>query len=153
MIITEKIISAFLETLKDDMKFNMEHSENDKWDLFFSVDAWSDKLPISVRLVRDENGSPTMLLVYHSVEVNIEDLGKDDLLNILALNRDINFAKIALLKEEEGIIGVTMEMPTVDISVEEVLTALVSVVQGSLIFHNFIDTISHRVGFRIPSRK
>ena len=153
MIITEKIISAFLETLKDDMKFDMEHSENDKWDLFFSVDAWSEKLPITVRLIRDENGSPTMLIVYHSVEVNIEDLGKDDLLGILALNRDINFAKIALLKEEEGIIGVTMEMPTVDISVEEILTAIVSVVQGALVFHNFIESISHRVGFHIPHSK
>ncbi|GEM_PF-2309707 len=153
MIISEKIISAFLETIREDMKFDMEKEENDKWTLYFSTDAWEEKLPITVRLVRDEQGTPAMLLIYHSIEVNIEDLGKDDLLNILALNRDIDFAKIALLKEEEGIIGVTMEMPTVDISVEELLTGLVSVVQGAMVFHTFIDGISHRVGFRIPKRK
>ncbi len=151
MIISEKIITAFLETIKSDMKFEMQ-AEGDKWSLLFEVDAWEDKLPITVRLVRDENGNPIMLLIYHSVEVNIEDLGKDDLLGMLALNRDLNFAKIALLKEEEGIIGVTMEIPTVDISVEELLTGIVSVVEGSLLFHTFIDGISHRVGFRIPKK-
>ena len=93
-----------------------------------------------------------MLLIYHSVEINIGDLGKDDLLTLLALNREINFAKIALLKEE-GIIGVTLEMPTMDISAEEIFTGLLSVVQGVIVLHTFIDSISHRVGFRIPKKK
>ncbi len=153
MIISGQIIETFLETIREDMKFDIEKEEGDKWTLYFTTDAWEGKLPITVRLVRNEEGSPVMLLIYHSVEVNIEDLGKEDLLGILALNRDINFAKIALLKEETGIIGVTIEMPTVDISVEELLTGLVSVVQGAIVFHSFIDGISHRVGFRIPKKK
>jgi len=152
MIISEKIIEAFLETIREDMKFHIEKEKEDKWILHFSTSEWKEDIPVTVRIVRSEDGSPVMLLIYHSVEVNIGDLGKEDLLTLLSLNREINFAKVALLKED-GIIGVTLEMPTMDISVEEIFTGLLSVVQGATVLHTFIDSISHRVGFRIPKKK
>ena len=152
MIISEKIIEAFLETIREDLKFRIEKEGVDKWILHFSTSEWKEDIPVTVRIVRNEEGTPVMLLIYHSVEINIDDLGKEDLLTLLALNREINFAKVALLKEE-GIIGVTLEMPTMDISVEEIFTGLVSVVQGTTVLHTFIDSISHRVGFRIPKKK
>ncbi len=149
MILSRKILEAFLETLSDAMGFDLSAKEDEAWVLQFSKpDASSEKIRIIVRLIRDSSGQPALLLIYSTHTVQLDDLSREDLLKLLELSRDLDFAKVALLNPDEGRIGVTTEIPAVDLSVEELALSISSVKAGTLALMNMLKDMGHRIGFR-----
>ena len=149
MILSRKILEAFLETLSDAMGFELSAKEGEAWVLQFpKPDTSSEKIRIIVKLVRDNSDRPVLLLIYSTHTVQLDDLSRQDLLRLLELSRDLDFAKVALLNPDEGRIGITTEMPTEDLSVEELALSISSVKAGTLALMNMLKDMGHRIGFR-----
>jgi hypothetical protein len=149
MILSRKILEAFLQTLADAMGFELNAKDGEAWVLQFQGPKGStDKIRIIVRLVRDNAGKPALVVIYSTHTVQLDNLSRADLLKLLELSRDLDFAKVALLNPNEGRIGVTTEIPAVDLSAEELALAISSVKAGTITLMNMLKDMGHRIGFR-----